>query len=84
MSYVIGIDFGATRIKIGAVILQGRILSGARKVIPSPRELIPEDFVRVCADGISNLVKKIPTSKKCLGVGVGVPGLVNTDRGTVQ
>jgi glucokinase len=82
MSYVIGIDFGATRIKIGVVSSTGEVLS--KRVIATPRNVSPHQFVHAVKTGFFSLLGNSLKRKNCIGMGVGVPGLVNTDRGTVQ
>lgn len=67
---IIGIDVGGTFIKIGLVSAGGRII--ARRKIPTP----PRADYRV----IFNAIKDFEAA----GIGIGVPGFVNTDKGIVH
>ena len=78
----IGIDFGATQIKIGAVTRRGKVV--LKKVISTPKQILPRQFVRMTAKEIVSLLKGCSQPRQCYGIGIGVPGLVNSDRGLVE
>ena len=80
--FAIGIDFGATQIKMGVVNSGGKVL--ARKVVPTLKDISPEEFVRVVKNGMGELLSDSFNLRDCVGVGIGVPGLVNSQRGIVR
>lgn len=67
---IIGIDVGGTFIKIGLVSPKGKII--ARKKIPTPKKA---DY-RIIVDAIKNF--------RASGIGIGVPGFVDTEKGVVH
>lgn len=67
---IIGIDVGGTFIKIGLVSPKGRIL--ARKKIPTPDRADS----RIIVDAIKEF--------RAVGIGIGVPGFVDTAKGIVH
>jgi len=83
-SFVIGLDVGGTNIKLGIVSSTGRVI--AKNVLPTKsfvrdkRKLI-EVMISSCRDIIQrhNL-----SSKNILGIGIGLPGLVDFKRGMVR
>ncbi|MBI1976322.1 MAG: ROK family protein [Candidatus Omnitrophica bacterium] len=80
-TFAVGIDFGATQIKIGMVNPEGKVLS--RKVIATPRDISPLEFGKTAKREISHIISDSGKSGKCVGVGIGVPGLVQFDKGVV-
>ncbi len=82
-SVTVGVDVGGTNIKLGLVNSRGRILVrnnlSTKSLVRSKSELIS---VLACA--ISELIKKsFIKPKEILGIGIGLPGLVNAQKGTV-
>lgn len=80
LRFTIGIDFGATQVKLGAVDKKGNILT--KKVIKTPRNIPPREFIGVAKRETQLLLKTLGRSN-CLGIGIGVPGLVDFSRGVV-
>ncbi len=78
--FAIGIDFGATQVKLGAVDKKGNILT--KKVIKTPRNIPPGEFIGAAKRETQLLLKNLGRSN-CLGIGMGVPGLVDFRRGVV-
>ncbi|MDD5542780.1 MAG: ROK family protein [Acidobacteriia bacterium] len=77
MDYAVSVDLGGTNMRVAAVDSRGRILEERR--IPTRVERGRDDVVRRMCD----LIIKIIASRKagrCVGVGVGVPGLVYYNR----
>lgn len=80
---VIGIDVGGTNIKVGLVDHKGHILDRTN--------LITKSFVRdrnaliaALADTINELIRRNNYSNKnILGIGIGLPGLINPPHGVV-
>jgi len=82
MEYYIGIDLGGTFIKGGICNKEGEIL--AQNSVPTEVEKGGEKII----DNICNLAKGLCKELKmevssCVGVGIGVPGMINTEKGEV-
>lgn len=78
----IGVDFGATNIKVGCVTPRGRVVHSL--VLPTRAHVTPQTFLNGVEEAISRLcaASKIRRDQLC-GVGVGVPGLVDGRRGVI-
>lgn len=81
MKYIIGIDLGGTFIKAGAVSKEGELLSETS--LPSNGEKGPHAVVEQIGKAVE-AVKQIHSDDKLLGVGIGSPGIVDLDGGTVK
>ncbi len=81
MNYVIGVDLGGTFIKAGAVSKEGKVLYETS--LPSKADLNPEAVVRQIAKAVEMIKEKF-RNNKVLGVGIGSPGMVDLDGGTVK
>ena len=81
--WTVGVDFGGTNIKIGCVTKHGTV---ARKVVLFTRDYAtPRKFV----DGVQRAIERLATPLglarvRLCGVGVGVPGLVDGERGVIH
>ncbi|HHV55515.1 MAG TPA: ROK family transcriptional regulator [Firmicutes bacterium] len=75
---VIGVDLGVSRIVVALADLQGQLL--ARVESPTPREAETGKTVSACVTTILMLIEKLPVGR-LLGVGMGLPGLVDTASG---
>jgi len=75
----VGVDFGGTSIKLG--VCQGAELLQTDAPIPTQGHESPTALIRVIADRVLALKEKHP---EIAAVGVGVPGLVDFDRGFVH
>ena len=82
MNYIIGIDLGGTYIKAGAVSKEGELLYEASS-IPSMSDVNPNAVVGQIEKAV-NEVKSKYKGDNLLGVGIGSPGLVDLDGGTVK
>ena len=80
--FAVGVDFGATRIKMGLVNNRGKVL--ARKVVPTLKDISPAEFVRTVKNEITELLSDSFKCRDCVGIGIGAPGLVDSQRGIVQ
>ena len=78
--YSIGVDLGGTKVKVGIVNGDGRII---RKVsVDTFAEQGPDKVVSQIKKGINSL---LVTNKKLIqGIGIGSPGTVSTKKGTVE
>ena len=82
--YVIGIDVGGTNVRLGIVNTAGKVLSRAsfqtKQFIRTPGSLI-----NALCEAVTALVAKRGLTKKDIaGVGVGLPGLVDVDKGVIR
>lgn len=75
----VGVDFGGTTVKLG-VCRAGELLDTVEP-IPTADHPGPEALIRAMAERIAGLRRRHP---EIAAVGVGVPGLVDTDRGFVH
>jgi glucokinase len=80
--FSIGVDLGGTNLRIAAVDEQGRL---AEKVTLGTRLSLGRDHVidDMCA-AIQRLSEKYNTTAPLLGIGIGVPGIVDIQNGTVR
>lgn len=74
MKNIIGIDLGGTYIKMGLVTKGGHIVTRKKLVTPSGK-----NYNKV----IDLIIENLP-SKNVSGIGFGVPGLVDSERGIVH
>lgn len=80
--HAIGVDFGGTSVKLGLVNDRGQI-KGRKKIVT--KDLATrEAWLDAVAQGIEELCPSAERAeKKLAGVGVGVPGFVDYDRGFI-
>ncbi len=81
---IIGIDVGGTNTKCGLVDMQGQILARARV---ETRKYISKKSLLFSAivDTVLSLIQKSPGGRAdILGVGMGLPGLIDTEKGVVK
>lgn len=81
--YVIGIDVGGTNIKVGLVdpkgVIRARLFLPTKKYVRSKQKLI-EAIIFGCYE----IIKKSGLKKSLVvGIGIGLPGLINTEKGLV-
>ncbi|MCX5656665.1 MAG: ROK family protein, partial [Candidatus Omnitrophica bacterium] len=79
MEYYIGVDIGATNIKIGLLDANFKILR--KKKLYTPIFSNKEELIEALVKNIT-LLKKTPKCK-IKGVGIGLPGLINHEKGLV-
>jgi len=80
-TYAIGVDLGGTNLRIAAVDDQGKVLE---KVTTGTNVKQGRDFViGEMTTAIQTLAAKIG-AKGLLGVGIGVPGIIDMDTGTLH
>jgi len=80
-TFAIGIDVGATTIKAGAVDTTGTILY--QLTMDTKAALGPKTVIRQIASTVEGLFAK-HKSTECFGIGIGVPGVVNSTEGIVR
>ncbi len=81
MNYIIGVDLGGTYIKAGVVSKQGELLYETS--LPSKAEVSPQAVVGQIAKAVETIKDKYK-GDELLGVGIGSPGMVDLDGGTVK
>lgn len=77
MSIILGIDCGATNLRVGLVTEDGELLD--RKVIASPLKHEPERL----ADKVKVIVSAIGDLNQIEGIGIGVPGPLDIEKGLI-
>jgi len=78
--YTIGIDLGATFVKIGLVDNRGKVY--CRRKIETPPGADRTLLIDSIADKVKDIMKK--SGKSVFGVGIGVPGPVDSQKGIVH
>src|SRR6185312_4874630 len=80
-AFTIGIDLGGTNLRIAAVAGDGRILEkiGLDTEVSEGRERVVEDM---CA-AVTEIEQRLPGARM-LGIGIGVPGIINLVNGTIR
>lgn len=82
--FVVGVDVGGTNVKLGIVNAAGKVVArssfATKAFIQSPGVLTDA----IC-EGISTLLLRAGIAKTLvMGVGIGLPGLIDADRGIVR
>jgi glucokinase len=83
--FAIGVDLGGTAIKVASVSTDGRILFDY--TLPTEAEKGPAGVIANILSGIQQVLSetcKMHPRELLLGVGVGVPGVVSLDGGTIS
>ncbi len=80
-AFVIGVDLGATTVKVGIVIKNGGLLDQIST--DSRAKYGPSAVIQQIMFSIQELFGRYKASE-CLGIGIGAPGIVSTKDGTVQ
>ena len=79
----IGIDLGGTRVKMGLVDQRGKVIH--RREISTPFNVKQADLITSLVVNIGDIIKKAGVRKgQVLGVGIGVPGPVDSKKGIVR
>lgn len=81
-AYSIGVDLGGTNLRIAAVDQQGILLE---KIVLDTRVTMGRDHVvsDMCK-AIKGLAGKLPAAGSLLGIGIGVPGIIDMESGMVR
>ena len=78
--YAVGVDLGGTNIKIGLVTQGGKILK--KLSVKTESDKGPQKVIENIKTGVYTLLKK--TKVQIDGIGIGCPGTVNPEKGTVE
>jgi glucokinase len=80
---ILGIDVGGTNIKLGLVNPGGQIFSRSR--IVTKDHTAPKELIKALIGEITNLLKINQLEKKQVkGIGIGLPGLIDVEKGIVK
>ncbi len=77
MKTYLGIDLGGTNVRVAKVTSDGEILNQVKG--PS----YASESAEIIMSNIVTLIKQIPNYEECYGIGIGVPGPVDTQRGVM-
>lgn len=80
LKYAIGVDLGGTKVKLGIVSSEGRIIK--KLSIPTLAQEGADRSVNQIKKGIAALLKNC--HQKITGIGIGSPGVVSLKKGTVE
>jgi glucokinase len=81
-SYSIGVDLGGTNLRIAAVDGRGTLLE--KTTIGTQVSLGRDRVIRDMVDAIRSLTVKLASQGELLGVGIGVPGIIDKDTGLLR
>jgi len=82
MSYAIGVDLGGTNLRIAAVEERGALME---KVTLGTQVQRGRDYVvGQMTDAIRHVITKYQDHGQLIGIGIGVPGFIDMDTGTVR
>jgi len=81
-NFAVGVDMGGTNLRIAAIEEQGRLIE---KVTLGTKTIQGRDLVlnEMC-EAVRHLSAKYKSSGELLGVGIGVPGIIDLPSGTVR
>jgi len=80
--YSIAVDLGGTNLRIAAVSEEGKLLE---KLTTGTEVKKGRDFViREMTDAIQSLMTKYRSTGQLAGIGIGVPGFIDMDTGTIM
>lgn len=78
----IGVDLGGTNLRIAAVDEQGRLVE--KVTLGTKVSLGRSHVINDMCDAIERLVEKYKNSASLLGIGIGVPGIIDMQTGMVR
>jgi glucokinase len=81
-SYSIGVDLGGTNLRIAAVDERGTLLE--KTTIGTQVSLGREVVIRDMVGAIRNLVSNLHGAGDLLGIGIGIPGIIDKDTGLLR
>jgi predicted NBD/HSP70 family sugar kinase len=79
--YAVAVDVDVAHVTVAAVTLGGDV--SAREVIAMEGVVQPPALVRVVADSVERLASEIPSPARVCGVGVSIPGSVDSSSGRI-
>ncbi|MCL5409517.1 MAG: ROK family protein [Patescibacteria group bacterium] len=81
MDWLLGVDCGATHLRVGLVSHEGKLL--AAKKVASPLKTNSGQFGQILIELAEQLWQQQKKSAKLLGVGIGVPGPLDPQKGLI-
>ncbi|MCB4791054.1 MAG: ROK family protein [Elusimicrobia bacterium] len=77
-----GIDIGGTKIRVGIVSGEGKIIATSKT--PTPKSISPVRLAVCIFDQYEKILKENNLNKKNVaGVGIGIPGIIDMDSGVI-
>jgi glucokinase len=80
--FAVGVDLGGTNLRIGAVDESGALLD--KVVLPTRVQQPREAVIREMCAAIQGLIMRLAGERELAGIGVGVPGIIYMDSGTLR
>ena len=80
--FSIAVDLGGTNLRIAAISTEGQLLE--KVTLATKLALGPHDVIDQMCDAILRLSAKYGQSGKLLGAGLGIPGIIDMQTGTVR
>ena len=80
--FSIGVDLGGTNLRVAAITTQGNLLD--KITLPAKVPLGPDYVITEMCDAILRLSEKHKRSQNFLGVGVGIPGIIDLNTGMLR
>ncbi|MBZ5524865.1 MAG: ROK family protein [Acidobacteriia bacterium] len=80
MNFAIGVDLGGTNLRVAAVDAGGQVLDRVNASVVPERDVVIEEM---CA-AIRTLSERLKGSGSLLGIGVGVPGIIDLESGMLH
>jgi len=80
--FSIGVDLGGTNLRIAAVDEQGALVE--KVTLDTRISLGPDQVIGDMCDAIERMSKKYGNSAPLLGIGIGVPGIIDAQTGLVR
>ena len=81
-NYTIGVDLGGTNLRVAAVDELGQVVE--KMTLGTQLSLGRDRVIDDMCDAIRGLREKLVTSSNLLGIGIGVPGIIDLEAGTVR
>ena len=81
-NYTIGVDLGGTNLRVAAVDERGQVIK--RMSLGTQLSLGRERVIDDMCHAIQELKSKFSATSKLLGIGIGVPGIIDMESGTVR
>jgi len=80
MQFAIGVDLGGTNLRVAAIETTGRNLETVDRTTATAREIVLEDMT----SAIRSLVNRYKSTHEFVGIGVGIPGVVDLAGGILR
>lgn len=80
--YAVGVDVGGTSVKLALVSEEGEVIE--QTSVPTLGDESPDATVSQIAETVAAFKKNLKAGDEILGIGIGVPGVVDLDGGTVS